>query len=57
METPFGLIPLEAWTLPRLRLRQLASAIPGESFAFGQNIHQIVVKRRSLRFGQNRRLK
>ncbi len=27
----------------RLRLRQLASVIPGEYFAFDQNIHQIVV--------------
>ena len=26
----------------RLRLRQLASVIPGEYFAFDQNIHQIV---------------
>ena len=28
----------------RLRLRQLASVIPGEYFAFDQNIHQIVVR-------------
>jgi len=27
----------------RLRLRQLASVIPGEYFAFDHNIHQIVV--------------
>jgi hypothetical protein len=27
----------------RLRLSQLASVIPGEYFAFDQNIHQIVV--------------
>jgi hypothetical protein len=31
----------------RLRLRQLASVIPGEYFAFDQNIHQIVVSVRS----------
>jgi hypothetical protein len=28
----------------RLRLRQLASAIPGEYFAFDQRTHQIVVR-------------
>jgi hypothetical protein len=40
----------------RIRLRQLASVIPGEYFAFAQNIHHRC-KRRSLRFGQIRRLK
>ena len=40
-ETPFGAVgDLDA---ARLRLRQLASVIPGEYFAFDQNIHQIVV--------------
>ena len=41
----------------RLRLRQLASVIPGEYFAFDQNISPNRCKRRSLRFGQIRRLK
>jgi hypothetical protein len=31
------------WDAARLRLSQLASVIPGEYFAFDQNIHQIGV--------------
>ena len=40
---PIGLDAVRDLDAARLRLRQLASVIPGEYFAFDQNIHQIVV--------------